>query len=301
VADGVALIPLNDLPKVRAPHDAYVVIGSGKTGIDAVLFLLDQGVDPGHIRWVVPNDAWFLDRAQIQPRRNFKDGLFSQLDCIAGCSTVDEVFHALEGADRILRLDPDVWPTKYRCATVSREELVALRSVEQVVRLGRVVRIEPGEIVLERGSIPSGEKTLHVDCSADGLARRPVKPVFEDGRITLQSLSMCQQVFSAAVIGHIAGMAGSDEEKSAMCRVVQHPELPRDFISCMRNTLQNLVDWTPRMGRWLFGSRLNLAHHESTWTLLRAGWTMRRRLPAILERMDQILEADDRTERSDAR
>ncbi len=297
VADGVAHIPLNDLPKVREPHSGYVVIGAGKTGLDALLFLLEQGVDPDHIRWVVPNDAWFLDRAQIQPHRNFKDGLFTQLDMIAASATIDEVFHALERADRILRLDPNRWPTKYRCATVSREELGALRGVEHVVRMGRVVRIEPGEIVLEQGSIPSDEKTLHVDCSADGLARRPVKPIFEDGRITLQSLSMCQQVFSAAVIGHIAGMAGSDAEKNALCRVVRHPEVPRDFVECMRNTLQNLADWTPRMGRWLFGSRLNMAHHEKTWTLLRAGWTLRRRLPAILESMDRILR---QSEESDA-
>ena len=37
----VDLIPLNDLsPKVQEPRSEYVVIGAGKTGIDAVLFLI---------------------------------------------------------------------------------------------------------------------------------------------------------------------------------------------------------------------------------------------------------------------
>ncbi len=289
VAEGVPLVPLNDLPKVREPYDSYVVVGAGKTGIDAVLFLLWQGVDPRHIRWIMPNDAWLFDRAQIQPGRNFKDGLFTQLDVFADASSVDEAFDALERSDRLLRLDPAVRPTKWRCATVSRSELVELREVRDVVRMGRVQRIEPGELVLEQGSLPCVEKTLFVDCSADGLARRPVRPIFQDADLTLQSVSMCQQVWSAAVIAHIAGLPGSDEAKNAMCRIVPHPEVPRDLVTCMRDTLLNLVDWTPRMGRWLFGSRLNLAHHESWWTLLRANLRLRRKLPAILAGMERIL------------
>lgn len=291
VADGVSLVPLNDLPKIRAPYEAYRVIGAGKTGIDAVLFLLEQGIDPGRISWVMPNDAWFLDRAQIQPGRNFKDGLFTQLESIAESTTVDEVFHSLERNGRILRLDPDVWPTKYRCATVSQEELVALRRVENVIRLGRVKRVLPGELVLDRGSVQTPDKTLHVDCSADGLARREVRPIFEDGKITLQSLSMCQQVFSAAVIAHVLGLEGSDAEKNELCRVVPHPDVPRDFVHCMKLGLQNISDWTPRMGRWLFGSRLNLAHHESRLTLLLFGWRLRKQMPALLSAMDRILAA----------
>ena len=161
------------------------------------------------------------------------------------------------------------------------------------MRSGRVVRIAPNELVLEQGSLPSAEKTLYVDCSADGLARRPVKPIFEEGHLTLQSLSMCQQVWSAAAIAHIAGLPGSLEEKNAMCRVVPHPEVPRDLVTCMRDTLLNLVDWMPKMGRWVFGSRLNLAHHESWWTIFRANWRLRRQLPAILAGMERILTNEE--------
>lgn len=293
VGEGVPLVPLNELPKVREPYDTYCVIGSGKTGIDAVLFLLWQGVEPAHIRWIVPNDAWLFDRDQIQPGRNFKDGLFTQLDVFAGANTPDEVFEALERSERILRLDPAIRPTKWRCATVDRDELALLRRVDDIVRMGRVRRIEPGELVLDAGPLAASEKTLYVDCSADGLARRPVKPIFEGDHLTLQSVSMCQQVWSAAVIAHIAGMAWSDEEKNAMTRVVPHPEVPRDHASCMRDTLLNLMDWMPKMGRWVFGSRLNLAHHESWWDILRANMKIRRQLPAILEGIERILAYDD--------
>jgi len=49
---------------------------------------------------------------------------------------------------QLIRLDRDVEPTMYRCATVSEAELVRLRSIQDVVRLGRVThvgldRIEP--------------------------------------------------------------------------------------------------------------------------------------------------------------
>ena len=58
-------------PAARGPRTAarYAVIGGGKTGIDAVLFLLDQNVPPDLITWVVPRDAWLYDRAVFDPRR----------------------------------------------------------------------------------------------------------------------------------------------------------------------------------------------------------------------------------------
>ena len=40
-------------------------IGAGKTGIDAVLFLLNQNVDEDKILWIMPNDAWYMNRDQI--------------------------------------------------------------------------------------------------------------------------------------------------------------------------------------------------------------------------------------------
>ncbi len=294
VEEGVPFIPLNELPKVREPYDTYCVVGAGKTGIDAVLFLLWQGVAPERVRWVMPNDAWLFDRAQIQPGRNFKDGLFTQLEVFATSSTVDEVFDTLEATKRLYRIDPSVRPKRWRCSTVSLDELDLVRGVHDVVRQGRVQRITPAALVLEGGEVPSRGKTLYVDCSADGLAQRPPTPIFDGDQLTLQSVSMCQQVWSAAAIAHVAGLSTSDEEKNAMCRVVPHPMVPVDLITCMRDTLLNLVDWMPKMGRWVFRSRLNLAHHESWVDILKANWKLRRQLPAILEGTERILAHHER-------
>ncbi len=292
VAPELTLVPPNGLPAVREPHTGYVVIGAGKTGIDAVLFLLQQGVAADHITWIMSRDAWLLDRAQIQPGRALDQGLGMQLENIAASKSVDDVFRSLERDRRILRLDPEVSPSKYRCATVSQEELQVLRQVRNVVRKGRVLRIEPTEIVLEQGSIPTDAGVLHVDCTANGLAQREIIPVFEGDRITLQSLFMCQQVFSAAVIAHVECAGGSDADKNELCQVVPHPEVPRDFLAAMLVSLRNQLAWTRRFGRWLRSCRLSMAHHESIFAVVRAAWKMRKTVPAAMERMQEILERE---------
>ena len=163
----------------------------------------------------------------------------------------------------MFRLDDDVWPTKFRCATVSPEELVALRKVRDVVRMGRVVRINPTTIVLDRGELPTNADTLHVDCTADGLTRRPPCDVFERDRITLQSVVMCQPVFSAAVIAMVELRHGDDEAlKNDRMKPVPHPEVPRDWFACNLTMFENMDKWKPYTW-WLLRNRLSLASHMS--------------------------------------
>ena len=47
---------------MRDSYEQYLIVGGGKTGIDAVLYLLGHGVDSDKIAWIVPNDSWFLNR-----------------------------------------------------------------------------------------------------------------------------------------------------------------------------------------------------------------------------------------------
>lgn len=292
VAAEIAVVPPNDLPRVHEGRSGYVIIGAGKTGMDTVLFLLAQGVDPDHITWIMPNDAWLLDRAQLQPGRMADEGLGSQLEDFARAGSLKELFVSLEAHERILRLDPRVWPTKYRCATVSLEELEQLRRIENIVRMGRVVRIEPTIIVLEKGSIATVANKLHVDCSADGLSKRPARPVFEGSTIRLQSLFMCQQVFSAAVIGQVESRYKDESMKNALCQVVPHPEFSRDFVAAMATSMANMSSWGRRFPRWLRRSRLSFAHHESLFKLFTSGMRARRFVPAAIERMNLIPEQE---------
>ena len=43
-------VPINELGSLKRSYEEFVVIGNGKTGIDAVLYLLNQGVLPSSIR-----------------------------------------------------------------------------------------------------------------------------------------------------------------------------------------------------------------------------------------------------------
>lgn len=51
---------VNALPRLAADHPGYVVIGAGRTGTDACIWLLRNGADPDSIRWVMPRDSWLL-------------------------------------------------------------------------------------------------------------------------------------------------------------------------------------------------------------------------------------------------
>ncbi len=55
------------LVDVADASSGFTVIGAGKTAMDACTWLLDNGVDPGGIRWIQPREAWLLDRAFNQP------------------------------------------------------------------------------------------------------------------------------------------------------------------------------------------------------------------------------------------
>ena len=44
--------------------------GAGKTGIDAVLFLLNQNVDADKITWIMPNDPWLVNRDKFKDLEN---------------------------------------------------------------------------------------------------------------------------------------------------------------------------------------------------------------------------------------
>ena len=63
--------------------------------------------------------------------------------------------------------------TMYRGTMLSRRELDALRQITDVVRLGRVRRIEADRIVLEHGEIETATDVLHIDCTALGLNNAP--------------------------------------------------------------------------------------------------------------------------------
>lgn len=263
VASGVDCIPINALATLSRPHASYTVVGSGKTGIDACLWLLAHGVAPSRIRWIMPRDAWFMDRANFQPGlENFEHNMGHSLDqfgAIVEAATPADLFARLEAKGALLRLDPKVEPTTYRCGTVSRDELALLRTIADVVRLGRLQAIEPTRIVLDRGALPADPDTLYVDCSASAIQPLPGLPVFDGARINLLMVRWCQPLFSAAVIAFVESHVGDDAARNALCAVVPSPETPSDWVRMWAATLTNTGRWRahPALSAWLTQCRLN--------------------------------------------
>src|SRR5262249_49804404 len=160
-----------DLPRLAA-RERYVVVGAGKTGIDTCLWLLGQGIAPDRLTWVMPRDSWLLDRATIQPGPLFADRIkaacTAQLRAIRDAGSVDDLFCRLEDAGALLRIDPAIRPTMYRCATVTQAELDQLRSITDVVRMGHLLRVDADGMVLDGGAVAVDGPALYVDCTADG-------------------------------------------------------------------------------------------------------------------------------------
>ncbi len=264
IADGVACVPLNDLVKLRSGHANYTVIGAGKTGMDACLWLLRVGVDPAAIRWIMPRDSWLLDRARIQPGPQFVaqilEGMAGQTRAIFEATSVDDFFDRLQACGQLQRLDDAVRPTMYKCATVTTLEVEQLRRIADVVRLGHVTRIDTGTLVLDAGSLAAKPDTLYVDCTADGLERRPAVPVFSNGHITLQSVRTCQQVFSAAFIAHVEAAYADDATRNALCMPVPHPDSDLDFLRTSIDNARNDLRWAEDVGlqAWMAAARLQL-------------------------------------------
>lgn len=267
VAPTINCVPLNELPKTPAPTDGYVVVGAGKTGIDACLWLLRHNVAPGRIHWVMPRDSWYLNRKNIQPGTEFLHdtlgGQVGNMEAVIKASSMANLFDLLTESGQLLRLSDDHRPTMYRCATVTEEELAQLRQIDQVIRMGRIKQIRHDQIELEDGSIPTNQNILHVDCSADGLANRPAVPVFDGDTITLQSIRTCQQVFSAAAIAHIEHAYKDDAEKNALTAPVPHPNADIDWLRSTLVSTLNGIAWSqkPDLQEWLGQCRLNFASH----------------------------------------
>ncbi|HAT58564.1 MAG TPA: hypothetical protein DCS79_07150, partial [Gammaproteobacteria bacterium] len=224
IAEGVRFMPLNDLPKVTEAPSAYVVIGAGKTGIDACLWLLGNGVNPEAITWIVSRDAWLLDRRNTQIADEFffdtMGSYANQMESLAEAESVDDLFERLEETGYFVRIHPDVKPSMFHAATISKPEIEELRRIKNVVRLGRVKSISRDQIVLDKGVVPTSPEAIHVDCSASALAKLKTKTIFAGNTITPQMVRPYQPVFSAAFIAHVEISYADDDTKNRFCAPV---------------------------------------------------------------------------------
>jgi hypothetical protein len=142
----------------------------------------------------------------------------------------------------------------------SAGELRGLRQIEDVVRLGRVRRIEADRIVLEQGDVETGADVLHVDCSALGLRNAPATPIFQPDRLVLQQVRQLSPCFNAALIGLVEGRRADDAEKNRLCPPNPYPSSISDWPRMVTTTWTAERRWLsePDISSWVAQSRLNL-------------------------------------------
>jgi hypothetical protein len=289
VDDGVHCVPVNALVRAARPAAGYVVIGAGKTGMDACTWLLDHDVDPGDITWVRPRDAWVIDRGSWQPRAqvgSFIRGYAATVEVAATATSVSELFARIEECDQLERIDRSVEPTMYRAAILSDAEVEQLRSIEHVVRSGHVRRIQTDRMVLDDGDVPIGGDRLFVDCTADGLPRPSPRPIFEPDRITLQQVRETSPTFNAALIGYLEATREDVEQQNSLAPPNAYPSTATDWIRSRHVSMVAQRRWnrTPDVAAWIEASRLNIA----------AGLGDHMGEPAVAQAVGSYLENTDR-------
>jgi hypothetical protein len=262
VADDVRVVPINDLARLDAAPSRYVIVGSGKTATDGIVWLLTNGVAPDRITWVRPRDPWMLNRAVVQPDPAVALGLAADtMAAAASAESLDDLFLRLEATGVMLRVDRDVTPTMAKTPTLGAWELDLLRTVEDVVRLGHVEHVTRDEIVLERGSVPLAPGSLLVHCAASGLQYPPLVPIWGRDKIRLQTIRVGFPCFCAALAGYVEATRDDDRERNRICPANNLPDAPADWAQMqVRGTLAaRTYGAEPDIAAWANACALNPA------------------------------------------
>ncbi len=154
----------------------------------------------------------------VQPDPAVAFGLAADtMTAAAEATSLDDMFLRLEGAGVMLRIDRDVVPTMAKTPTLGAWELDLLRTVENVVRRGRIRSVAPGEMVLDEGVVPLPRDALVVHCAASGLQNPPLVPIWGADAIRLQTIRTGFPCFNAALAGYVEATRDDDGERNRLC------------------------------------------------------------------------------------
>lgn len=230
VGDGARVVPVNALVGIEDAPRQYVVVGSGKTATDACIWLLARGVDPDSICWIRPRDPWMLNRAVVQPDPEVFHGMVADvMQAAATATSLEDVFLRLEDAGVMLRVDRQVMPTMAKAPTLAEWELEQLRTLQNVVRLGHIRRVDHGRITLDEGVIDIAADAVVVHCAASGLKDAPLVPIWGPEAITLQPIRAGFPCFGAALAGYVEATRTDDDEKNRLCPPSSFGNSPRGW------------------------------------------------------------------------
>lgn len=179
---------------------------------------------------------------------------------VMNAKSIDDFLRDHIDGEYALHFDETRAPNTFHCSTASMKELQALRTIKNIIRKGRVIRVSRTEVLLQQGSCKPRPNSLYVDCTANAVKRMPPVPVFQEGKITLQCVRSCQQIYSAALIAHVESTYNDRVLKNKMCGPVPMPDVPVDFPLAMLLTNLNTIQWIqhPKTYAWVRNSRLNM-------------------------------------------
>ncbi|HEU6450736.1 MAG TPA: NAD(P)-binding protein [Gemmatimonadaceae bacterium] len=267
VDDDVPVVAINDLARLTAAPSSYVIVGSGKTATDGIIWLLSNGVPAERIVWVRPRDPWMLNRAVVQPDPVVALGLAADtMAAAASAESLDDMFLRLEAAGVMLRIDRDVIPTMAKAPTLAEWELDLLRTIENVVRLGHIRRVTCREILLERGSVSLEAGSLIVHCAASGLQYPPLVPIWGADRIRLQTIRVGFPCFCAALAGYVEATRDDDRERNRLCPPNTLPDTPASWARMqVRGTIATRsYGAEPDIAAWANNCALNPARIDQS-------------------------------------
>jgi hypothetical protein len=269
VGGGVRVVAPNALPGLwhlaqGGPMPRrFVVLGAGKTAMDACIWLLQSGTPADAITWVMPRDSWVVNRLSTQNGPEFfKEaigGQAEQMQAFAEAGSIDDLYLRLEACGAMLRIDRERMPTMFHLATLSQAEVEVLRSIGHIVRLGRVTAIDADGMRLEQGRVAVEPGTLFIDCTASAVRFKEMSPVFQQGKIVVQLLRAPHVAFSAALTAYVEAHYGDESHKNLLCNPAPFPRSPAEYPRTMAVNMSNQLQWgqDAALRQWIRNCRLD--------------------------------------------
>ena len=269
VGDGARVVAPNALPGLwhlaqGAPMPRrFVVLGAGKTAMDACIWLMQSGTPADAITWVVPRDSWVVNRMSTQNGPEFFDEAIGsqadQMQAFAEARSIDDLYLRLEACGALLRIDRGRMPTMFHLATLSEAEVEVLRRIRDVVRLGRVTAIDAGGMQLQHGRVAVEPGALYIDCTASAVHFKPPAPVFQGHRIVVQLLRAPLVTFSAALTAYVEAHYDDEAHKNRLCTPVPFPLVTADYVRTMAANMRNQFQWgqDAALRQWIRHCRLD--------------------------------------------
>lgn len=263
VAQGVRCIPPNFLPSNAHKHRHYTILGAGKTAMDSIVWLRENGASVDQISWVMPRDPWMMNRALSQPRGacfyESYGGVTRQLEAGRDATSVDNFAERMEQAGIWMRVDSSVQPKIMHGPTVSKAEYAYLKEVKDIMRQGHVTFIEPEKIIFKDESVPAKQGTLYIDCTARAIKQHNPWPIFSEGRIDLQMIRLYQPMFSVALLAKLESMYDDDDVKNKLAIPMQMTDTVKNWLEAQIINSTNQYAWSknPELQAWIDTCRLD--------------------------------------------